>query len=726
MTWITPGLGALIALIAVPTLIILYFLKLRRRDLEVSSTFLWKKAIQDLQANAPFQRLRRNLLLFLQLLVLAGICIALAQPQIKSQTIAGNRHVIMIDRSASMSATDEKDKRGDPQSRFRVAVNQATALVDSLREGGILSGRATADEAMVISFDSSAEIRQKFTTDKSSLRSAIESITPTQSPTSVDEAFRLAQAHKPRRVVENLGMQAGPPVTIHLFSDGRIPDALSAKTDPDDTLQFERIGTPEAVNLGIVGLRAAREYDNPAKLSIYVSVQNNQAFPRSVDIELVVDGVSAKIKPATIPAATTDGVSLSAVAAAKAAGADKDVAEVVGNAADSAQVISQKLRPGVGGAVFNLELAQSALVQVHLRAPSLAQPPEGDVLTIDDTGFLVIPAAKKLSVLVVSTQTDSWLDVALSGLPLSRLAKLAPTMFDQWASQGKLGEFDVIILENWVPPASATNPLQGQLPPGSYIIFGGVPAGGQLGLKDIGTTGAAGIVDWSADHPVLRNISLSRLRISEMRSIEADPMLGAVTLAMSDAGPAMVEASANAVHVLAMPFILDKTTWAFDPGFVVFVGAAIRYMGGDAGAGSMSKDAQPGTVISDRLPPGADNIKLKLPSGETQTLVPATDGKITFGPLAASGFYHVTWTGPAGPTDTKAGGDASRSYAANLADTAESDIAAAADVSTAATVAAARGRASVDADRRLWPYLIMIALFLAMVEWFIYNRKVYV
>src|SRR3954451_9358056 len=54
------GLGLLFIPLA---LILLYFLKLKRKPLRVPSTFLWRKSIEDLHANSFFQWLRDNVLL---------------------------------------------------------------------------------------------------------------------------------------------------------------------------------------------------------------------------------------------------------------------------------------------------------------------------------------------------------------------------------------------------------------------------------------------------------------------------------------------------------------------------------------------------------------------------------------------------------------------------------------------------------------------------------------
>src|SRR5947208_6172244 len=132
MSWLPTFLNvwtaAAAAAIVVPSLLVLYFLKLRRRELAVSSTLLWKKAIQDLQVNAPFQRLRRNLLLFLQMLLLLLLALAFARPVVNYTPGAGKLTVILLDRSASMSANDGEGGK----TRLDVAKAKAKEIVSSM------------------------------------------------------------------------------------------------------------------------------------------------------------------------------------------------------------------------------------------------------------------------------------------------------------------------------------------------------------------------------------------------------------------------------------------------------------------------------------------------------------------------------------------------------------------------------------------------------------------
>ena len=55
---------------AVPVVILFYLLKRKRVVRLVPSTVLWQKFLAETQASAPFQRLRKNWLLFLQILLL--------------------------------------------------------------------------------------------------------------------------------------------------------------------------------------------------------------------------------------------------------------------------------------------------------------------------------------------------------------------------------------------------------------------------------------------------------------------------------------------------------------------------------------------------------------------------------------------------------------------------------------------------------------------------------
>src|SRR2546427_8413668 len=109
LVWWQWGLLALVP----PEIIALYFLKLRRQPLEVPSTYLWSRAIEDLHVNSLWQRLRQSLLLFLQLLLIAIIVLTLLRPGWSGTKLEGKRFVFLIDTSASMAATDISPSRLD-------------------------------------------------------------------------------------------------------------------------------------------------------------------------------------------------------------------------------------------------------------------------------------------------------------------------------------------------------------------------------------------------------------------------------------------------------------------------------------------------------------------------------------------------------------------------------------------------------------------------------------
>src|SRR5665213_3314663 len=110
-----------------PVVVVFYLLKRRRVVKLVSSTVLWQKFLADTQANAPFQKLRHNWLLILQLLLLLLAILALSRPYFSGHAAMSGLRVIILDASASMQSTDESP------SRFEKARAEALHMVDSLK-----------------------------------------------------------------------------------------------------------------------------------------------------------------------------------------------------------------------------------------------------------------------------------------------------------------------------------------------------------------------------------------------------------------------------------------------------------------------------------------------------------------------------------------------------------------------------------------------------------------
>src|SRR5260370_15546804 len=149
-----PWYAGLILLLVPFLIVLLYFLKLKRKPLQVPSTFLWKKSIEDLHVNSLFQWLRENVLLLLQVLTVLFLIYSVLSFQLHGKDTDTRRFILIVDNSASMAATDVAP------SRLEQAKKEALAQLDE---------HAPDDSGMRIVFNSSAEIRHAYTTDNGSL-----------------------------------------------------------------------------------------------------------------------------------------------------------------------------------------------------------------------------------------------------------------------------------------------------------------------------------------------------------------------------------------------------------------------------------------------------------------------------------------------------------------------------------------------------------------------------
>src|SRR5690554_694321 len=204
MNFLAPAAFALSLLL--PLIVALYLLKLRRTEREVSSTYLWRKMVRDMEANAPWQRLRRNLLLILQLLFLLVLIFALARPFTLVQGVGGEALILILDTSASMSATDVAPNR------LEAAKQRARQLVDDMLDDARIT---------VISAGTEAQVRVASTQDRRQAHLAIESIQPEMGGSELGVALELASAIAARQ----------PDTEIVVLSDGRVtlPERLALK-----------------------------------------------------------------------------------------------------------------------------------------------------------------------------------------------------------------------------------------------------------------------------------------------------------------------------------------------------------------------------------------------------------------------------------------------------------------------------------------------------------------
>jgi hypothetical protein len=265
-----------------PAIFALYFLKLKRKRLEVPSTWLWKKSIEDLHVNSLWQRLRKNILLWLQLAAAAAALLALGRP-VWNETKPQERVIIIIDHSASMNAGD-----GDP-TRLDAARAKALEIVDGFR--GATAG-------MVIASSDVAKVLAAYTENDGELRRAIRGIQATQRRTDHTEAFTIASGlANPQKTGE--GDPQAMPATLYLISDGKFPPVTSVPLGNLE-LRYLTVGTATA-NVGIASLAVRPLEKEPDRVSVLGRVRNYGDAAVETSAELLLDGKTIDLQRVSVP-----------------------------------------------------------------------------------------------------------------------------------------------------------------------------------------------------------------------------------------------------------------------------------------------------------------------------------------------------------------------------------------------------------------------------------------
>ena len=253
---------ALIGLIAIPIIIAFYMLRLRRPTQPVSSTFLWQQLVRDVEANAPWQKLKRSLLLMLQLLLALLLAFVVARPFSEHPAGLARDLVLVIDASASMSATDVFPDR------LTAAKRLAQEQLAQVPSDGRVSVIAAGDTARVLANEA---------TDRGRISQAIESVEASTSASDLTDALKLANSLAKRaRGAEVLV------VTDDAFSVS--PDV--ALEVPVKVLTVGR----ERDNQAIAAL-AVRADPSGLKRTLFVSVANYSASRVGRSLQILADGV---------------------------------------------------------------------------------------------------------------------------------------------------------------------------------------------------------------------------------------------------------------------------------------------------------------------------------------------------------------------------------------------------------------------------------------------------
>jgi hypothetical protein len=392
---LSAGATAGLAVAGAAALTALYLLRPRRRRVVVAFAPLWAPQHGERRSERWARRLRRWLSLALQLAVFALLLLAAADPQ-RVSAGGGRTVVVLVDRSASMSATDE------PGTRLGAARARARALV---------AGLGSRDRALVASFAGDVTAETGLESDPDRLARAVDQIAPSEEPADLPRALAFAAAVAHER----------PRPTIVLVSDGAFSEDARARVRWSAPAASDEGGVSlagldvrwlavgkRARNVALMAFAARRLPADPASVEAAVTVRNFGAAPASVTLEIRASGTATPVE--RVPLRLDAGATLR-------------------------HVLPDVAAPGA-----------------RLEARLVADAPAQDDLALDDRAFAAVPGLERRRVLRVGAP-DLYLDGALLSMGTTvRVDRVRAEAAE--STRARWPDYDAVIFDG-VAPAPA-------------------------------------------------------------------------------------------------------------------------------------------------------------------------------------------------------------------------------------------------------------------------------
>jgi len=683
------GLTALVPIIA------LYFLKLKREQRVVPSTLLWKKVIDDMQVNSPFQRLKYSLLLLLQMLLIALLGFSLARPYLNFSGSAGSKTILLIDTSASMSTRDAG--RDGTLTRLEAAVNDAERKIDDMR---------AADETLIVAFDRDVRQLSKFTNDRGMLKAVLAGLKTRDLPTRATEAFETAVALcEGQQFVNVLVLSDGCFGNLKMQNEqdevvkGNIEDkgaAASTGTAQDrlkmrlSNFRFVSYGADDSDNAGITQIDARTR---PVKATgddgkridaletqIFVMVENFSPKPKDVVLSLSTNTQQFAPKVISLKGRAPRLESLTSGPAE-------------GNTSESSRSVE----------VFKLPLGTSGVVTAKITGPK-------DRFPADDIASCVVGAAEGTKLLLV-TKGNYFLEKALGAMKGVTITTMMPDDFaklwDQKAQQA-VEAFDACIFEDTAPISWNE---------GGALFLGAIPPMPGF-IKAEKPLEWPTVIDWDVSHPVMRYVNFGNVTVAKAQAWKV-PKTTKV-LVEGAGGPLAIATENDRLRVVGLSFDVFSSDWAYRPSLPLFFRNVVPWIA------EASPRRQPTALHTGdplMVPPGIGGSAGAAPLTATLYSPKESDRPPAKIELSAERSTFIKGTETAGLYTLKDIGTEERIYAVNLASREESDNARRGTLKIG-DVSIESNRSAVEAKREIWRDLAMAAAFLLVLEWWVFHRRV--